>query len=242
MSGQAIIETKELTKNYGNFTAVDHLNLSIAEGDIFGFLGPNGAGKTTTILMLLGLTEPTSGSASVSGYNPAREPLKVKSMVGYLPEKVGFYEDLTAKQNLEYTARLNNIPEGQIKALRQIGAKQPSLGTFHCISDRSPCRDRVQSQSVTQDICFDDRMNVTHTAVAAKRVQALILGTFCQYPIPTAGDLGAGYSAGRAGYILKHYLRPIVLWYEPVNPLKDSGLPIPGGHHPVLAHQSDHRA
>ena len=126
MSGQAIIETKELTKNYGRFTAVDHLNLSIEEGDIFGFLGPNGAGKTTTILMLLGLTEPTSGSVSISGYNPAREPLKVKSIVGYLPEKVGFYEDLTASQNLDYTARLNCIPDEQIaekveKALQMVG-------------------------------------------------------------------------------------------------------------------------
>jgi ABC-2 type transport system ATP-binding protein len=138
MSGQAIIETKELTKNYGKFTAVDHLNLSIEEGNIFGFLGPNGAGKTTTILMLLGLTEPTSGSASISGYNPAREPLKVKSIVGYLPEKVGFYEDLTARQNLEYTARLNNVPEQQIagkidQALQSVGlvdSKNQEVGKF----------------------------------------------------------------------------------------------------------------
>jgi ABC-2 type transport system ATP-binding protein len=138
MSGQAIIETKDLTKNYGKFTAVDHLNLSIEEGDIFGFLGPNGAGKTTTILMLLGLTEPTSGSASISGYNPAREPLKVKSIVGYLPEKVGFYEDLSASQNLEYTARLNNIPEEQIKekieqALQSVGlteSRDKAVGKF----------------------------------------------------------------------------------------------------------------
>jgi ABC-2 type transport system ATP-binding protein len=126
MNGQAMIETKDLTKNYGNFTAVDHLNLRIEEGDIFGFLGPNGAGKTTTILMLLGLTEPTSGNAFIAGYNPAREPLKVKRMVGYLPEKVGFYEDLTARQNLDYTARLNSIPHEQItskidKALHSVG-------------------------------------------------------------------------------------------------------------------------
>jgi ABC-2 type transport system ATP-binding protein len=112
---QYVIETKDLTKAYGNFVAVDKLNLNIGEGEIFGFLGPNGAGKTTTILMLLGLTEPTSGSATVCGYNPTREPLKVKSIVGYLPEKVGFYEDLTARQNLEYTAHLNGIPWQQIQ-------------------------------------------------------------------------------------------------------------------------------
>ena len=114
MNQQAVIEIKNLTKAYGNFIAVDKLNLCIDEGEIFGFLGPNGAGKTTTILMLLGLTEPTSGSAQVCGYNPTREPLKVKRIVGYLPEKVGFYEDLTAKQNLEYTAHLNGIHWDQI--------------------------------------------------------------------------------------------------------------------------------
>jgi ABC-2 type transport system ATP-binding protein len=107
MSQQTIIQTKDLTRVYGKFTAVDKLNLNIAEGEIFGFLGPNGAGKTTTILMLLGLTEPTSGTASVCGFSPTREPLKIKSIVGYLPEKVGFYEDLTINENLTYTARLN---------------------------------------------------------------------------------------------------------------------------------------
>jgi ABC-2 type transport system ATP-binding protein len=109
MDQETIIETKELTKAYGQFIAVDKLNLSIGEGEIFGFLGPNGAGKTTTILMLLGLTEPTSGSSTICGYNPTRDPINVKRIVGYLPEKVGFYEDLTAKENLEYTARLNSI-------------------------------------------------------------------------------------------------------------------------------------
>ncbi|MDY7019085.1 MAG: ABC transporter ATP-binding protein [Chloroflexota bacterium] len=106
---QAVIETTNLTKKYDAFTAVEGLNLRIEEGEIFGFLGPNGAGKTTTILMLLGLTEPFSGTAQVCGYNPTREPLKVKRIVGYLPEKVGFYEDLTASQNLKYTAELNRL-------------------------------------------------------------------------------------------------------------------------------------
>jgi len=106
---EQIVETKNLTKTYNGFTAVDRLNLTIREGEIFGFLGPNGAGKTTTILMLLGLTEPSSGTVQVCGYNPTREPLKVKRIVGYLPEKVGFYEDLTARQNLGYTAELNNL-------------------------------------------------------------------------------------------------------------------------------------
>jgi len=109
MSGKVVIETKELTKSYDGVTVVDHLNLHVKEKEIFGLLGPNGAGKTTTILMLLGLTEPTSGSAQVFGYNPTREPLKVKRLAGYLPEKVGFYDNLTARENLLFIAELNNI-------------------------------------------------------------------------------------------------------------------------------------
>jgi len=108
---ETVIKTEQLTKNYGLQTAVDHLNLEVAEGEIFGFLGPNGAGKTTTMLMLLGLTEPTSGTVRVCGYDPARDPLKVKELIGYLPENVGFYEDMDARQNLRYIARLNRIPD-----------------------------------------------------------------------------------------------------------------------------------
>jgi ABC-2 type transport system ATP-binding protein len=103
------IETHELTKRYGDQIAVNALTLAVGQGEIFGFLGPNGAGKTTTLLMLLGLSEPTSGTARVCGYDPTRDPLRVKRLVGYLPESVGFYEDMTAVQNLTYVARLNGI-------------------------------------------------------------------------------------------------------------------------------------
>ena len=106
---QCVVDVKDLTKAYDGFVAVNKLNLQIIEGEVFGFLGPNGAGKTTSILMLLGLTEPTSGTVRVCGCDPAREPIKVKKVVGYLPENVGFYDDLTARQNLDYTASLNNI-------------------------------------------------------------------------------------------------------------------------------------
>ena len=111
MTGQIIIETKELTKKYGSQTAVDHLNLQIPEGEVFGFLGPNGAGKTTTLLMFLGLTEPTTGMVRVIGFDPTREPLRVKEKVGYLPENVGFYDDMDARQNLRFIARLNRMPD-----------------------------------------------------------------------------------------------------------------------------------
>jgi ABC-2 type transport system ATP-binding protein len=109
MSEEFAIETQDLTKRYDGVTVVDSLNLHIKENEVFGLLGPNGAGKTTTILMLLGLTEPASGTALVFGFNPTREPLKVKRLVGYLPEKVGFYDNLTARENLTFIAELNNI-------------------------------------------------------------------------------------------------------------------------------------
>jgi len=85
--------------------------MKIPQGEIFGFLGPNGAGKTTTLLMLLGLSEPTKGKAWVCGFDPTREPLKVKRIVGYLPENVGFYDEMNAVQNLLFISRLNGIPD-----------------------------------------------------------------------------------------------------------------------------------
>jgi ABC-2 type transport system ATP-binding protein len=105
-----VIATSGLTKRYGTTTAVDDLDLVIRRGEVFGLLGPNGAGKTTTILMLLGLTEPSAGRAFVDGLSPMRQPLAVKSRVGYLPDDVGFYDDMTARENLDYTAALNRIP------------------------------------------------------------------------------------------------------------------------------------
>ena len=109
MPDQAAIQTQDLSKRYGAQVAVDRLNLSVAEGEVFGFLGPNGAGKTTTLLMLLGLTEPTSGSARVLGLDPRRRPIKVKRQVGYLQENMGFYRDLDARQMLAFIAELNDL-------------------------------------------------------------------------------------------------------------------------------------
>jgi len=103
------IQTHGLTKSYGELVAVDNLNLRIRTGEVFGLLGPNGAGKTTTILMLLGLSEPTKGRAEVVGFDPTRQPLEVKRRTGYLPDDVGFYAELTGRQNLRYTAALNGL-------------------------------------------------------------------------------------------------------------------------------------
>jgi ABC-2 type transport system ATP-binding protein len=113
-----VIEAKGLTKRYGAQVAVDALDLTIGKGEVFGLLGPNGAGKTTTILMILGLTEPTSGTIATAGFDPLRQPLEVKRRVGYLPDSVGFYDHMTGRDNLRYTARLGGIPriaiEGRI--------------------------------------------------------------------------------------------------------------------------------
>jgi ABC-2 type transport system ATP-binding protein len=108
---EEIIITRDLCKAYGDIVAVDHLNLSIRRGEVFGLLGPNGAGKTTTTLMLLGLTDPTEGKAEIDGYDCTKEPLAVKSIVGYLPDNVGFYGDMTGIQNLVFTGMMNGLKE-----------------------------------------------------------------------------------------------------------------------------------
>jgi ABC-2 type transport system ATP-binding protein len=133
-----VIEAKGLTKRYGTATAVDGVTFSVGEGEIFGLLGPNGAGKTTTILMLLGLSDISAGTARVFGHDPAREPLAVKRRVGYMPDSVGFYDQLTAADNLHYTARLIGIAAGERQqriaaALGRVGLKnvaEKRVGAF----------------------------------------------------------------------------------------------------------------
>jgi ABC-2 type transport system ATP-binding protein len=108
-----VVEAQALTKRYGQATAVNGISFTVGRGEIFGLLGPNGAGKTTTILMMLGLTDVTSGTVRVLGHDPVREPLQVKRMVGYLPDTVGFYDYMTAEDNLRYTAALIGIPAAE---------------------------------------------------------------------------------------------------------------------------------
>jgi len=126
MNQTPIIETQNLTKVYGDQVAVDALSFSIQEGEIFGFLGPNGSGKTTTLLMLLGLTEPSEGWAKVAAFDPTREAIKVKRIVGYMPENIGFYEDMNAVENLRFIARLNHIPDAV--SLEKIGEALERVG------------------------------------------------------------------------------------------------------------------
>ena len=135
---EPVVQTVELTKRYGAQVAVDRLTLEVSEGEVFGFLGPNGAGKTTTILMLLGLSEPSSGTARVCGLDPTRAPVPVKRLVGYLPENVGFYEDMTGYDNLQYVTRLNGVRdrdarpriEGALETVGLAGERRKRVGAY----------------------------------------------------------------------------------------------------------------
>jgi ABC-2 type transport system ATP-binding protein len=114
--GEVLIEARGLRKRYGATIAVDGIDLTVRRGEIFGLLGPNGAGKTTTILMLIGLTEADGGSISVCGADPTRDPITVKERVAYLPDMVGFYDNLSARANLRYTGRLAGIAARELDA------------------------------------------------------------------------------------------------------------------------------
>jgi ABC-2 type transport system ATP-binding protein len=132
MSNQ-VIEAQNLTKRYDGVPVVKGISFDVAEGEIFGLLGPNGAGKTTTILMMLGLTEISDGQVRVLGYDPVREPLQVKRRVGYLPDAVGFYDNLTAAENMRYTGALigleaDECDEKMREALDHVG--------LHDVTDR----------------------------------------------------------------------------------------------------------
>jgi ABC-2 type transport system ATP-binding protein len=132
------IDARDLRKRYGGFVAVDGLDLRIEAGTVFGLLGPNGSGKTTTILMLMGLTEVTSGSVRVLGLDPVRQPLEVKRVVGYMPDSVGFYDDLSARENLRYTGKLAGLRGDRLDArigtvltrVRLTDAADRRVGTF----------------------------------------------------------------------------------------------------------------
>jgi ABC-2 type transport system ATP-binding protein len=133
---EIIIDIKSLVKKYKNFLALDNLNLQINKGEIFGFLGHNGAGKTTTVNILTTLLPPTSGSANICGFNISKDSLEVRKRIGYLPENVKFYENLTAYENLEYLAQLSGIksPAKKIKETLEfidfMGFENKKVGEF----------------------------------------------------------------------------------------------------------------
>jgi ABC-2 type transport system ATP-binding protein len=133
---EIVIDIKSLVKKYKNFLALDNLNLQISKGEIFGFLGHNGAGKTTTVNILTTLLPPTSGSAAIAGFDILKDSLEVRKRIGYLPENVKFYENLTAYENLEYLAQLSGMksPAKKIKEILEFidftGFENKKIGEF----------------------------------------------------------------------------------------------------------------
>ena len=122
-----MIQVENITKKYGSFTAVDNINFEIDEGEIVGFLGPNGAGKSTTMNMITGFIEPTSGRIVVDGYDISKKPRKAKRQIGYMPEGVPLYSDLTVKEFVTYMAELKGVSKKEKKEKVQNAIKETGL-------------------------------------------------------------------------------------------------------------------
>lgn len=113
------VETRDLTRKFGDFVAVDHVTLSVHAGEVFGFLGSNGAGKSTTIRMLCGLLRPTSGEARVGGFDVYREPERIKETIGYMSQKFSLYDELTVEENLDFFGGIYGLPNGRRRKRKQ---------------------------------------------------------------------------------------------------------------------------
>jgi len=185
MRGEKIIETQGLTKIYGSQKAVSDLTFSVNEGEIFGFLGPNGSGKTTTLLMLLGLTGPDSGWARVAGYDPLRESMKVKRIIGYIPENIGFYEDMTALENLRFIAGLNGLADSVSNA--RIADALESVG----LSDQATKKVGAYSRGMRQ------RLGIAEIIIKEPKIAFLDEPTLGLDPEATSKNIGFIHSLSR---------------------------------------------
>ncbi len=127
MQKEKVITAKDLTKRFGAFTAVDKISFDVEKGEIFGFLGANGAGKTTAMRMLCGLSLPTSGSATVAGFDVYKENEKIKKNIGYMSQKFSLYEDLTIRENIKFYAGIYGLTDERIKEKTELLLKELHL-------------------------------------------------------------------------------------------------------------------
>src|SRR4030042_4250646 len=176
-----IIRVNELTKSYGPTLAVDHLSFDVKEGEIFGFLGPNGAGKTTTIRMMVGLTQPSSGTAFINGHDILKEPVKVKQTIGLVPETSNLYGELTSLENLIYQAELYGVARKErkdraLQLLEEFGLKEHQETTFQKLSRGLKRRLTIATALIHHPkILFLDEPTTGLDVMSARGLRKLIL-------------------------------------------------------------------
>jgi len=177
-----VIEVRELTKNFGNFTAVDQINFEVKRGETFGFLGPNGAGKTTTIRMLTGLSKPTTGNATVLGFDIHSEIINVKKHIGVVPEISNLYDELSGTDNLMFLAQLYGIPRNQRKKramdlLKTFGLYERKDSLFRTYSRGMKRALTIAAALIhNPEVIFLDEPTVGLDVVAARTLRNLING------------------------------------------------------------------
>jgi ABC-2 type transport system ATP-binding protein len=177
----AIIRVNDLTKSYGPNLAVEHISFDVEEGEIFGFLGPNGAGKTTTIRMMVGLTQPSSGTAFINGYDILKEPVKVKQTIGLVPETSNLYGELTALENLIYQEELYGVPKKErriraIQLLEEFGLKEHQEKPFQKLSRGLKRRLTIATALIHHPkILFLDEPTTGLDVMSARGLRKLIL-------------------------------------------------------------------
>ncbi len=153
-----MIQVKNVTKKYGSFVAVNDISFTINDGEVVGFLGPNGAGKSTTMNMLTGYIEQTEGNIIVNGYDTIKKPNKAKGQIGYMPEGVPLYNDLTVKEFVTYMAELHKIERKQKKARVQAVLKEVGLESMQNKLIKNLSRGQKQRVSLAGTIVFDPKI------------------------------------------------------------------------------------
>jgi ABC-2 type transport system ATP-binding protein len=176
-----IIRVNDLTKSYGPTLAVDHISFDVKGGEVFGFLGPNGAGKTTTIRMMVGLTQPSSGTALVDGHDVTKEPVEVKKTIGLVPETSNLYGELTSLENLIYQAELYGVAKKErkdraLQLLKEFGLKEHQDKPFQKLSRGLKRRLTIAAALIHHPkILFLDEPTTGLDVMSARGLRKLIL-------------------------------------------------------------------